>query len=80
MSFGRRLAPLAEKSPADAIRQGYLATAGRLPSEAELAETMGFVQAQSASYQSAGQAQARELAWADFAQVLMSLNEFIYVE
>jgi mono/diheme cytochrome c family protein len=79
-AFGRRLAPLAEKSPADAIRQGYLATTGRLPSEAELTETAAFVDAQSASYQSAGQAQARELAWADFAQVLLSLNEFIYVE
>ena len=80
MAFGRRLAPIAEKSPADAIRQGYLATAGRLPSESELADTTAFVKAQSASYQSAGQAQARELAWSDFAQVLMSLNEFIYVE
>ena len=32
------------------------------------------------SYQAAGKAAARELALADFCQVLMCLNEFVYVE
>ena len=79
-SFGRRLAATGEKSVPDAIRQGYLATTGRLPSEIELAETMAFLKAQAESYQTAGQAKPRELAFADLAQVLISLNESVYVE
>ena len=79
-SFGRRMAATGEKSVPDAIRQGYLATTGRLPSETELAETTAFLKAQAESYQSAGQIKPQELAFADFAQVLMSLNESVYVE
>lgn len=79
-SFGRRMAVIGEKSVPDAIRQGYLATTGRQPSDAELDETKAFLEAQTESYQAAGQAKPRELAFADFAQVLMSLNECVYVE
>ncbi len=79
-SFGRRLAATGEKSIPEAIQQGYLATTGRPPTEQELAETTAFLNAQADSYQAAGQAKPRELAFADFAQVLMSLNEFVYVE
>jgi hypothetical protein len=78
--FGKRLAVVAEKSPADAIRQGYLAATGRMPSESELADTAAFVEAQAESYRASGRAQPRDLVWADFAQVLMSLNEFVYVD
>ena len=39
-----------------------------------------FLNAQTESYQAAGQTKPRELAFADFAQVLMSLNEFVYVD
>ena len=79
-SFGRRLAATGEKSVPDAIRQGYLATTGRQPSKAELVDTTAFLKAQAESYQTAGQPKPRELAFADFAQVLMSLNECVYVE
>ena len=79
-TLGRRLATVAEKSVPDAIRQGYLATTGRPPTETELSETTAFLKAQTDSYQAAGQAKPRELAFADFAQVLMSLNEFVYVD
>ncbi len=80
MSFGRRLATVGEKSAPDAIRQGYLATTGRLPTDAELTETEAFLKAQADSYRAAGQAKPSELAFADFAQVLMSLNEFVYLD
>ena len=79
-TFGRRLAAVAEKSLPDAIRQGYLATTGRPPTETELSETTAFLKAQTDSYQAAGQTKPRELAFADFAQVLMSMNEFVYVD
>ena len=55
-SLGGRLAATGEKSIPDAIRQGYLATAGRPPSAAELVETLAFLNAQAGSYRAAGQA------------------------
>jgi hypothetical protein len=41
---------------------------------------LAFVTAQAASYQSAGKTDARDLALADFCQVLLCLNEFVYVD
>ncbi len=79
-NFGKRLLPFAEKSPADAVRQGYLAATGRPPTDTELAEATAFLTQQTESYQSAAKPNARELSLADFAQVLMSLNDFVYVE
>ena len=79
-SFGRRLAATGENSVPDAIRQGYLAATGRPPNELELSETIAFLTAQTDRYLKAGQAQPTRLAFADFAQVLLSLNESIYVE
>lgn len=80
MTFGRKLNSVAETSLPTAITQGYLATTGRKPTATELADTTSFIQQQSESYKSAGHPNARELALADFAQVLLSLNEFVYVE
>ena len=79
-NFGRRLAGAAEKPLASSITEGYLATTGRNPTDVELAETTSFITQQTESYKSAGKPNPREIAFADFAQVLMSLNEFIYVE
>jgi hypothetical protein len=79
-SLGKKLLPAAEKSTADAIREGYMIAVARPPDEAELAQTTAFIDAQIKSYTEAKQPNARELALADFAQVLLSLNEFIYVD
>ena len=43
-------------------------------------ESVAFVREQQASYQADGKKDARHLALTDFCQVLMDLNEFIYVE
>ncbi|HZY85608.1 MAG TPA: PSD1 and planctomycete cytochrome C domain-containing protein [Gemmataceae bacterium] len=78
--FARRLAPSAEKGLPDAVRDGYATALGRVPSSKELAAAVGFVQEQMASYRADGKNDARHLALTDFCQVLMDLNEFVYVE
>jgi mono/diheme cytochrome c family protein len=79
-SFGRRLAQLAEHTTEAAIHNGYLTAIGRPPTAAELADSAAFLKSQTESYRQAGQDRAQELAFTDFAQVLMSLNEFVYVD
>jgi hypothetical protein len=63
-----------------AIRQAYLIAVARQPTDAELADGLEFVTTQAASYQIAGKPAPRDMAVADFCQVLLCLNEFVYVE
>jgi cytochrome c553 len=79
-ALGQQLLPAADKSTADAVRKGYMIAVARQPDDAELAQTTAFIDAQIKSYSEAQQPNARELALADFAQVLLSLNEFIYID
>ena len=76
-SFARRIAPDAKTPIEDAIRQGYLIALTRPPSREELADGALFVRQQMATYP---EGQRRESALADFCQVLLCLNEFIYVD
>jgi hypothetical protein len=79
-AFAKRIAPDPATDLSQAIRTGYVIAVARQPTDEELADGMAFVTAQAASYQSAGKPDARELALADFCQVLLCLNEFVYVE
>jgi hypothetical protein len=79
-AFARRIAPDAATDLTQAIRAGYVIAVARQPTDEELVDGGAFVANQAASYQSAGNADARELALADFCQVLLCLNEFVYVE
>jgi hypothetical protein len=63
-----------------AIRRGYLIALGRPPDSEELSESSEFVKHAIESYHAAGKADAAEAAWADFCQILFSLNEFIYID
>ncbi|MGE0608417.1 MAG: PSD1 and planctomycete cytochrome C domain-containing protein [Pirellulales bacterium] len=63
-----------------AVSQAYQITLARLPTAEELAEDVAFVRAQGASYTSADPASQQLAALADFCQVLLCLNEFVYVE
>jgi mono/diheme cytochrome c family protein len=76
VSFGKRVGEA--KMPEDAIHRAYRLALSRDATPEELAEGMAFVKGQQAAY--AGKAEARELALADFCQVVMCLNEFLYVE
>jgi mono/diheme cytochrome c family protein len=79
-NFAQRLLAAYEKSPAEAVKQGYLTAIGREPDETELSSSATFLAAQEQSYAAAGKPDAKQLALADFCQVLFGLNEFVYVE
>jgi hypothetical protein len=60
------------------IDRAFLLAAGRAPVEEERAAARRFLVSQPGNY--AGQADARERAWADLCQMLLSSNAFLYVE
>jgi len=82
--FAKQL--LAQQDPNTAVawqplvERGYVTAVGRHPSAAELKRGMTFLTKQAESYANDSNANARELAMTDFCQVLMSLNEFVFVE
>ncbi len=79
-AFARRLDPAAEESLAGAVTAGYELAIGRPPDDAERASSVEFIERQIAGYAADEEAQGRHLAMTDFCQVLMSLNEFVFVE
>ena len=72
------LAKQLEQAPdtAAAVTLGYQTVLGPAPTAKEQKSISAFIGAQQKSYPNNG----RQLALADFAQVLFGLNEFIYVE
>ena len=66
--------------PAVAIERAYRIALSRPPHDDERADALAFVREQADSYRAAGQADPLAPALADFCQVLMGLNEFIYIE
>jgi cytochrome c553 len=79
-NFAKKLAVPPDAPLADVVRRGYLAAVARVPTDDELKDNVAFLESQVASYVAEKKPNARELALADFCQVLMSLNEFVYVE
>jgi hypothetical protein len=75
--LARRIAPDSRTPLEDAVRQGYRIALARTPTPDELTDGVAFVRAQEATYPANT---GREAALADFCQVLMCLNEFVYVE
>src|SRR5262249_40379378 len=75
-----RIGPRDGSALEDAIRAGYLLALARPPRDGELREATQFVREQLKSYQAANKPDAQQLALADFCQVLMELNEFIYID
>jgi cytochrome c553 len=79
-SFGNRLAPAAERSISAAVKQAYELALGRSPEPAEVAASVAFIEQQASTYAASKPAEAKKLALADFAQAVLSVNEFIYVQ
>ncbi len=73
---------LDDKSLDDAsrIRRMYLQAFGRPPSEKEIARSSDFVQRIESELVRAKTADARMQAWQSFCRVIVSANEFVYVE
>jgi len=79
-SLAHRISPQPETPPTAAITNAYLLTLSRPPTSQELADTLAFLQTQSASYKASGQPDPTGLALVDLSQVLLGLNEFLYIE
>jgi mono/diheme cytochrome c family protein len=79
-AFAKRIAGDPKAAFAAVVTAGYETALARPPTDAERDDAEAFLGQQSAAYRSAGRADARELAVADFCQVLLCLNEFVYVE
>jgi mono/diheme cytochrome c family protein len=79
-SLAARIGPKDGSTLEGAVRAGYLITLARPPRDDELHESTQFVREQMESYQAANKGDAQQLALADFCQVLMELNEFIYID
>ena len=79
-TFADQLSTAASQSPAEGVKQGYLKAIGREPTTEELNDDVAFLAEQSAAYKAAGKNNGTKLALADFCQMLLSLNEFVYVE
>jgi hypothetical protein len=78
--LARRLLSSEGTTPQDAIARGYQMVLGRPADSEEVAESAAFVARATESYQAAGKSDVAELALADFCQVLLGLNEFIYID
>jgi hypothetical protein len=76
--LAERLGPSTEKSLADAVREGYRLSLAREPTAQELGNAQAFLETQSALYNV--EPASLVLAMTDFCQVLLSLNEFVYVQ
>jgi cytochrome c553 len=84
-AFAARLLPALARSMADAVRSGYRIALCRDPQPAELDDSVAFIEHQRALHESdaragAQKSDARVSALLDFCQVLMCLNEFVYVD
>ncbi len=76
--FAKRIRGAAETTPEQIVEQAYTLALSRPPSAEEKAQMVGFINAQAASYGSAGD--AMDLAVADYCQMMLCLNEFIFVD
>ena len=75
---GRAIRPKTDAPLGQAIGQAYLIALARRPTESETERMESFIQRQAESYGKTPQ--ARDQALSDFCQVLLCLNEFIYVD
>ncbi|MBI3410116.1 MAG: PSD1 domain-containing protein [Planctomycetes bacterium] len=75
--FARRIAPDSKSNLEDAVRMGYRIAVARNPTREEMEDSLEFVNRQMATYPGDDR---RQLALADLCQVLMCLNEFVYVD
>jgi hypothetical protein len=79
-AMARRIALSGPSSLGNAVQTAYLMALARWPASDELIDGVSFVSQQTKSYEAAAKTDATELGLADFCQILMCLNEFVYVE
>jgi len=79
-TFAQRVLKESNNDARAAIQRAYELALSRSPDADELDSSLAFVVAQTEDYKQAGKGNAQELALTNFAQLLVSLNEFSYVE
>ena len=80
-ALAKRVRPASPGDVESGLVAAYRLTIGREPKVDELRDAAEFVRVQAEAYRAEGKAaEAENLAWADFCQVLFGLNEFVYVE
>jgi mono/diheme cytochrome c family protein len=79
-ALARRVSPQEAAPLPDAVRSAYRIALSREPTAAELQDSVEFLREQIESYRADRRGDARQAALADFCQVLLGLNEFIYVD
>jgi Protein of unknown function (DUF1549)/Protein of unknown function (DUF1553)/Planctomycete cytochrome C len=75
-NLAKLLSPIAARNVGDAVDQAYLTVLGRRPAAVERERMLSFLDRQTASYGHGG----RDQAVGDCCQVLLCLNEFVYVD
>ena len=80
--MANRIAAAAGTAPEAQVRLGFQLALARQPSDSELTDSLAFLTEQQSSYTTAETApeKARQQSLADFCQMLLSSNEFIYTE
>jgi hypothetical protein len=78
-ALAKRVASDPSMSTEEAVRSGYLIALARSPSPEELADGISFIEQQTESYRKDGKSESGDPALTDFCQILMCLNEFVYV-
>jgi mono/diheme cytochrome c family protein len=79
-AFAERLSADASAAPAESVKRGFEIALSRPPDDAELADAVDFIRRATERYQAAGNERPARQALTDFCQVLLGLNEFIYVD
>lgn len=81
-AFAQRLAPHpgSDQTMPEAVSRAYRLALNRVPTERESADAVAFIEEQRSRYRADQTPDARERALTDFAQVMLSLNEFMYVD
>jgi Protein of unknown function (DUF1553)/Protein of unknown function (DUF1549)/Planctomycete cytochrome C len=78
-AFAERLAKEV-KDPAERVRRAHLLALGRPATQDEVEEAMAFVAELERPLKEAGAKDAEQQAWASYLRVLLSSNEFVFVE
>lgn len=78
--FAKRFAGSKDAPLSQCVSKAYLLAFNRQPTKKETTDSIAFVETQIARYRSEQKPDAQDLALTDLAQVVLNLNEFIYVE
>jgi mono/diheme cytochrome c family protein len=76
----RAFAARIQSGSGEAVNRAFALALARPPSTQEREDSLQFIQEQEKAYQKENRQDARQLALTDFCQVLLELNEFIYIE